>query len=533
MDQTEIKTIAQVVVDRGLQGDQVFAIFSGSDRHLSYRDHYLAARRVARRLVERFPVSWHKGIRVLIIAPTGADLLAALSGCWLAGALAAPIDSQQTQETLQQILVQLKPRVLLIDKRIDKTGVFETAARQAGCAVIEDIAQQNDWPIGDMHMDIAPEDPSLVIFTSGSTGLPKGVVLSQHNLVVGGRNVITAKRLTAQDRALCVLPLSHLNGLVTTYISPLVSGGSVAYLQGAFEPMLVLNLIDRHQCSWFSAVPTQFGALLKPPVAKSHWHLKSLRFCRSASFSLHPKVRSEFESHYGVPVIETMGMSETTAQIFSNPQPPGLCKTGSVGQPIGFEVKIINDKGDVCAAGEEGEIHIRGAGLMLGYLDSPDETAKAFDHGWLKSGDLGVRDEDNYFYITGRKKDIAIFGGINVSLRHLENRVLDAKLVDEIRCVAELDDDFGERIVAYVKANCDAADLNDVGIALIGALTQLLANRLALKEVRFVEALPRIGVGKVAKGKLHTLRVLHRMDLLQAMMRKKRNDKDCRDEDST
>src|SRR5262249_12147318 len=153
----------------------------------------------------------------------------------------------------------------------------------------------------------AADDPALCIFTSGSTGIPKGVVLSHSNLIAGARNLIAAKRIGEADRVLCVLPMSHLNGLEATFVAPLVSGGWVVYLQGAFQPERALELIDQHGCTWFSAVPTQYAFLLKPPVSRDRWSLQTLRFCRSASAPLAVRVRKEFEDYYGVPIIETMG----------------------------------------------------------------------------------------------------------------------------------------------------------------------------------------------------------------------------------
>ena len=152
---------------------------------------------------------------------------------------------------------------------------------------------------------------------------------------------------------------------------------------------------------------------------------------------------------------------------------------------------------------------------MLGYLDNDAETKRAYDGRWLKSGDLGKRDEENYFYITGRKKDIAIFCGVNISLLSLEQAVLDADLVEDISCVAEEDEDFGERVVAYAVAFKQMSDYEGTGAAILQAMLKHLPFRLACKEVRFVDALPRIGIGKIAKATLGLANVLHKVNLMQ------------------
>ena len=295
-----------------------------------------------------------------------------------------------------------------------------------------------------------PNDAALCIFTSGSTGVPKGVVLSHRNLVEGARNVIAGKGLDHSDRVLCVLPMSHLNGLATTFVTPLVSGGSVVYLQGAFDPARALQLIDEHGCTWFSAVPTQYAYLTRPLVPREQCSLKTLRFCRSASAPLAVAVRREFEEHYGVPIIETMGMTETSGQIFCNPMPPREPRAGSVGLPVRFEVRIVGENGSVCGVDQIGEIQVRGPAVMLGYLDNPEETARAFDGEWLRSGDLGSFDRDGFYHIRGRIKDIAIFSGVNISLRTIEASIQEARLCDDIACVGVPDYFFGETVVAYV-----------------------------------------------------------------------------------
>jgi len=503
-------TVAEAIARRPEFGNEDFAFFSNENSPLTSHDHYAGARRVALKLMGVYPRPWRKGTRVLVVAPIGPDLLVSLAGCWLAGAMAAPVDSSLTESSLQDVLRQFRPDIMLIDRRIDSDGLRTAIAKSAGCIAVEDISSQTCWPDGAVSISVDPQDPALVIFTSGSTGMPKGVMLSQANLVIGASNVTSAKRLTPDDRALCVLPLSHLNGLMTTYVTPLLSGGSVVYLQGLFSAELALGLIDSNRCTWFSAVPTQYAAMMKPPVPQSQWSLSSLRFCRSASSSLLPSLRREFESYYGVPVIETMGMTETSAQVFSNPLPPKLRKDGSIGLPVGFEVRVMGADGETCADEVDGEIEIRGPGIMLGYLDSPDETVKAFDGEWLKSGDLGHRDSDGYYYITGRKKEIVIFAGLNISLRYLEHAILDSKLVADISCVGETDDYFGERVVAYIQSDTPSDEYPILGTKLTALLEGHLPNRQALKDIRFVAKLPRTNVGKIIKSKLVSFDVLYR-----------------------
>jgi len=187
---------------------------------------------------------------------------------------------------------------------------------------------QNSTAVG---ANVSASHDALLMYTSGTTGRPKGVTLSHGNVLAGGYNVVTGHKLEASDRALCVLPLYHINGLCVTVFGPLVSGGSLV-LPERFSTSAFWQLVDEHQCSWFSVVPTQVSYLLrdadkqKTPSTSQRAHL---RFGRSASAPLSPDMHGAFEKRFAVPLIETMGLTETSAQILTNPLPPHERKLGA------------------------------------------------------------------------------------------------------------------------------------------------------------------------------------------------------------
>jgi long-chain acyl-CoA synthetase len=450
------------------------------------------------------------GSRLILVSRPGPVQISSLVAAWKVGALVAPLDRSVARMDFRRILADFKPALCLFEMTLAGTSDLRTLATEGGHRIVE-IGEEHmagDAPSG-LPSDGKPEQPAVCIFTSGSTGKPKGVLLSHANLVVGAQNVIEAHALGPRDRVLCILPLSHLNGLVTTFVSPLLSGGSVVFMQQTFSPKGALALVDRYSCTWISAVPTHYALMVSPVVGEQHWSLKSLRFCRSASAPLSGAVLRDFEAHYGVPLVETMGTTETSGQIFSNPMPPLLRKVKSVGRPIGFEVRLVGESGDTCRDNESGEIQVKGRGVMIGYLDDESETRKAFDGAWFKTGDLAIRDSDGYYFIKGRKKDIAVFCGLNISLSALEEAIRERRLVTDIACVREEHRIFGEVIALYAIPRGEEGDLDRLARALYECIAQAVPSINALSEIRFVSEFPRSGAEKVLKYRFPQVSPLH------------------------
>ena len=209
--------------------------------------------------------------------------------------------------------------------------------------------------------------------------------------------------------------------------------------------------VKQHNVSWFSAVPTLFAYLLNDDVTPDI-NTDRLRFARSASAPLPPETHRKFETRFGIPIIETMGLTETGAQILSNPLPPGERKIGSPGKAIGNEVIIADDQQNQVAAMVTGEILIRGANVMQGYLHQPEETAKTITtDGWLRTGDLGHMDDDGYVFVTGRMKELIIKGGENIAPREIDETLLEHDCVLEAAAFAVPCENYGQRVEACIR----------------------------------------------------------------------------------
>jgi long-chain acyl-CoA synthetase len=349
-------------------------------------------------------------------------------------------------------------------------------------------------------------DNALLMYTSGTTGAPKGVLLTHWNLLANARNVSAEHRLGAEDRVLASLPLYHINGLVVTLLAPLFHGGSVA-MPARFSARAFWRDAASYGCTWINVVPTIIAFLINSDETCA-FDLSALKFCRSASAALPAEHHRAFEARFGIGVIETMGMTETAAPAFSNPLDPAARRVGSIGLPSGCDARVITPDGHVCAPNECGELVLRGEQVMSGYYKRLEETRTAFtEDGWLRTGDLGYRDADGYFYINGRAKELIIKGGENISPREIDEALLKHPAVLDAAAVGVPDAAYGQEIVAFVVPRV-SADVDDAAGAaqLVDALRHHCLVELGRyktpKEFRFVTELPRGPSGKVQRLKL-------------------------------
>jgi len=291
---------------------------------------------------------------------------------------------------------------------------------------------------------------------------------------------------------------------MVTVMGPLVSGGSVV-MPNKFSATEFWPLIDQWQCSWFSVVPTIIAYLLEQAerLGESDCNASDrprLRFGRCASAPLSPDMHRQFEQQFAVPVIETMGLSETAAQILSNPMPPGECKYGSPGIAFGNEAMIIDEQGKEQERMKPGELMIRGDNVMKEYYKNPEVTERTIrSDGWLHTGDLAYEDEDGYFFITGRLKEIIIKGGENIAPREIDEALYQHVAVLEAAAFPIPDRNYGQEILACVAlkpgASCSAEELQAFCVEKLGQFK-------APRSISFMDELPKGPSGKIQRLKL-------------------------------
>jgi len=349
--------------------------------------------------------------------------------------------------------------------------------------------------------DVNEEAAAMLMYTSGTTGEPKGVLLSHRNMVYAGRAVVDAHALTSSDRVLSSLPLYHINGQCIATVAPVIAGGSIV-MPHRFSASQWWPLVERYRPTWLNMVPTIIayllnGADLTPSQASA---CCGIRFGRSASAPLPPEQHQAFERRFGISVLEAMGLTEAASIAFANPLDPARRKYGSPGLPLGVEARVISREGMVLGDGEQGEIQLRGESVMTGYYRDPALTARVLSpDGWLSTGDLGHRDADGFYFITGRLKELIIKGGENIAPREIDEALMRHPAVLEAAAVGIPDPNYGQDILACVVlkpgARCDESELRAHCVAHLGRYK-------TPRELRLVSALPKGPSGKVQRLRL-------------------------------
>ena len=453
------------------------------------------------------------GASVAIASPNGAAASFAFLGTVFGGFRATPLNLVAGVKTLSFVLSHSKTELILCTDETRQIVDEALAALRTTPMKVPRIVSMNidDGPRWD-DTGITPIDPAnltdptaetigLLMYTSGTTGVPKGVLLSHANLLAAGHNVAVAHELTAQDIGMCVLPIYHINGLCVTVMGTLVSCSGLV-MPHRFSTRHFWDQMHQNHCSWFSAAPTLFSYLLNDdngPVFRRD----RLRFARSASAPLPPEIHRQFEKRFSIPIIETMGLTETGAQILSNPLPPAKRKIGSPGIAFGNEIAIADANLNLLSADSEGEILVRGSNVMRGYLDRPEETAKTITNdGWLRTGDLGRMDKDGFVFVTGRIKELIIKGGENIAPREIDEALLEHHAVLEAAAFPRECNDYGQRVEACVR-------LKRGRTVSESELRTFCADRIGTYKtpdrVYFLDDLPKGPSGKIQRMRLHEL----------------------------
>ncbi len=450
-----------------------------------------------------------KGDKISFMLGNGYQTTKIFLGAMYSGFVIAPLNPMEQPSQLEYVLDHSDTKLVFFSK--DRKKKLKTAASKVKRDIeliqidsdAETIFPAHDDLSSFSLPEVTEEDDALLLYTSGTTGLPKGVILSHKNMVAGGQYTATAHELTAADRTLCSLPLYHINGEVVTAVTPLVSGGSVV-MPHKFRTSNFWELISEYRCSWFSVVPTIISYLTNATnLEGKNLNLDQLRFGRSASSALPPSLHKAFEEKFRVSIVETMGLTETAAPVFSNPMDPSKRKYGSPGQAVGNIAKIIDAEGSEVPRGKQGEIMIKGDNVMKGYYKAPDITVKALEpDGWFHTGDLGYMDEDGFVFVTGRLKELIIKGGENIAPREIDEVLYKHPAVLDAAAVGIPDDDYGEDIMCccVLKPDCECTEEE-----LRTHCLEHLGEYKTPKVIKLVDELPKGPSGKIQRLKLRDM----------------------------
>lgn len=353
-------------------------------------------------------------------------------------------------------------------------------------------------PVFDTHPTM-PDDTAVILYTSGTTGRPKGAELTHFNMFfnayISSEKVL---RANPDEVGLCVLPLFHSFGQTCVLNTLICSGGTITMLP-RFEPVRAMEVIQRDRVTLFGGVPTMYFMLLNHPDADKY-DLSSLRRCCSGGSAMPVEVMQAFNQKYNVTILEGYGLSETSPVASFNhlDREP---KPGSIGTPIwGVEMRCVDTEGREVPNGELGEIQIRGHNVMKGYYKRPDATAEAISpEGWFSTGDVAYRDDDGFFFIKDRVKDMIIRGGFNVYPREIEEVLYAHPAIAEAAVIGVPDQLHGEEIKAVVAFKPgQQADEREI----IEYCKERLAAYKYPRSVEIRDALPKTATGKILKREL-------------------------------
>ncbi|KAB8621939.1 hypothetical protein FH972_026048 [Carpinus fangiana] len=410
---------------------------------------------------------------VSIAIPNSYEFIVAFLAASWQRAIAAPLNPAYKQDEFEFYIDDLSSAVTLVPKgQFADNSAAVRAARKYKAAIAECY-----WDGKEVVLDVKdhgklkdngnkslqeaqPDDVALVLHTSGTTGRPKAVPLTHRNLTRTMSNIQRTYNLSPQDRTLLVMPLFHVHGLLAAFLAPLGSGGS-AIVPPKFSAGEFWEAFNTHKANWYTAVPTIHQILLKnpPPSPKP-----SIRFIRSCSSPLSPKVFHELEATFGAPVLEAYAMTEAAHQMTSNPLPPAQRRPGCVGIGQGVEVRILDAAGAEVPRGAEAEICIRGENVTKGYLNNAEANRTAFtDGGFFRTGDQGRQDAEGYVTITGRIKELINKGGEKISPIELDNVLAQHPAVAEAVSFAIADEMYGQDVgVAVVLKTGQQASVDEI-----------------------------------------------------------------------
>ncbi len=440
------------------------------------------------------------GEHVALCAPNSADWITFYFGVLKTGAVAVTLSALLSEAELALLVNHARPRFVFASK--DKRIALETLRTTAGLEKL--ICPGADLDLAGLLADGSATfralerdraDTAAVLYTGGTTGTPKGVMLTHEGINFSAHSTAQYERSTEQDRALCFMPFNHVFGQIHIMNGTILSCGCLEILPG-FDLDRILEALAAGRVTKFYAVPTVYIRLLTLPDLEKK--LGRLRYCFSAAASMAREIVKQWKERTGITIAESYGMTEGMPVTY-NHYYPERHRVGSVGTLVpGVEVQIRDTSGNLLATGQEGEICVRGRNVMKGYLNNPEGTQAAFWEGeWLRSGDIGVFDDDGYLFIVDRLKDMVITGGENVYPREVEEVLYQHPAVEECAVIGLPDPEWGERVTAFIVPRAGKTIEPE-------EVKSFLKTRLSPfkipKEYIAVRELPKSPAGKLLKG---------------------------------
>ena len=445
-----------------------------------------------------------RGRAVSIVLGNGLEFIVTFLAVTRAGAVAAPLNPAYTVDEFLFFMADADAQLVIIPEGDhpgrSAAGKLRIPTVDASMSFDAHVVLSREGTQLTMGKDVdgpSPDDIALFLHTSGTTSRPKGVPLTHANLVTSLGNIGDTYDLTPDDRAMVVMPLFHVHGLIGVMLSTLNTGGSIV-VPPRFSASRFWEDQRSTRATWYSAVPTIHQILLMRADDDGAPH-ESFRLIRSCSSALAPSVFGELEARFGAPVLEAYGMTEASHQMASNPLPPRIRTPGTVGQGTGVDINIMDDEGNLLPTGDRGEVVIQGPNVTQGYHNNPTANAEAFTGGWFRTGDQGLLDDTGVLTLTGRIKELINRGGEKISPLEVDAVLLQHPAVVEAVCFGVADVKYGEAVQAAVVLSDSASELD-----LRSFCGDHLADFKVPDRVYLVDSLPRTATGKIQRRHVST-----------------------------
>lgn len=461
-----------------------------------------------------------KGDHIALLLGNSPHFVIGLHGALRLGATVIPINPIYTPDEIGYIVnngdvkavVTLDLLVPLIEKmhqalpKVENYIICDTPQGQASeqdLSALSAFSKMKSFTqliaLGDIGFkgpELEEDDTAVILYTSGTTGKPKGAMLTHKNLYSNAKDVSDYLHMNENDRVITTLPMFHVFCLTVALNAPLMNGATIL-IDPKFSPKEIFRLAKKYEPTVFAGVPTMYNFLLQYEDGNPE-DLKSLRLCISGGAAMPVALLHGFEKKFNVIVSEGYGLSEASPVTCFNPLDKPR-KAGSIGQSImNVENKVVNELGEEVSVGEVGELIVRGPNVMKGYYKLPEETAATIRDGWLYTGDLAKRDEEGYFYIVDRKKDLILVGGYNVYPREVEEVLYNHREVVEAAVLGVPDPNLGEAVKCYVVTN--NPQLTEE--LLLAYCAEHLARYKVPSSIEFLEELPKNTTGKILRRAL-------------------------------
>lgn len=488
--------------------NQDFLMLESGDRVFTYRQFDDDVNRAAS-LLNDLGVS--KGERVSLLLANRAEYLIFYFACFKIGAWAGPVNALLKPREIEFIIADSEAGTVVTQPDL-LTALDAAREDVASLRNVIVVGDDGEWTLIESEKDVSgsirepqtlnPElehaDEAVIIYTSGTTGKPKGVLLTHGNLRSNAQQIAEWLRLTADDRSLIVMPLFHVNALMTTAMAALWAGGSIV-LAPRFSASRHWQTISQYGVTYFGSVATMLSMLNHkyPKGLPDGLDLSRFRFALCGSAPVPVEVLKAFESLFKFPVIEGYGLSESTCRATFNPIDDR--RAGSVGKPIGNKVRILDENDREVAPHTVGEIVLNGPNIMKGYYKNAAATREAFRSGWFHTGDLGYCDEEAFFYVVDRKSDLIIRAGENIYPREIDEVLYQNSKVKDAATVGVPHKLYGEEVKSFVVLR-EGEEATEQQI--IEFCRERLADFKCPKSIEFVEDIPKGPTGKLLKREL-------------------------------